>query len=261
MNLENTILLMTRLVGITMLLQGFEIFSLTRRREFFAVWSDRNLKTEFAKSLPFADLLMACFLSQNAFRGVALFQILAAFSCLCFPSPLIIVLLFCTQLIICVRFRGTFNGGSDMMLFVVLTGLFFATFFKNPDIQKWGPIYVAIHLGYSYFKAGLAKIIRREWRTGAALPAFLERSLFPDMRRLGAWLRDQKTLSFILCWLVLIFELGAVTLPFQGSWTFSYFATALAFHLAVFFAFGLNRFFWAWLCAWPTIFYCSYLLN
>ena len=39
------------------------------------------------------------------------------------------------------------------------------------------------------------------------------------------------------------------------------FGVALGFHLANVYAFGLNRFLFAWLAAYPALYYCSSLLH
>ena len=225
-----------QLLSLAMFIQALEIFWLTRKASFFEIWSDQNLSNE------------KWLISQKALKIVSLVQIVAACAGMVSPQVSFFIILFFTHLLICMRFRGIFNGGSDMMTFVVLTGVIISLF--GSDI---GMVYIAVHTIYSYFKAGLAKVIHKEWRNGTALSAFFETSLFVDIRSMKA--------NKILNWIVIIFELGIILLPFFPQLLWFYFAGAMIFHLINYYYFGLNRFFWIWLSAWPAVFYSVKLFS
>lgn len=241
------LILTSQLLAFALFLQGLEIFSLCINSSMLKIWSFENLKR---------DLRIRFLFSEKSLRIIATFQILLALNALLSPHFLFFLGLFFTCLIVSIRFRGTFNGGSDMMTFVILTGTCVGWGLK----PEWGLIYIAIHTFYSYFKAGIVKVIQKDWRTGRALPVFLQRSLYPDIQNLGVSLTHYKYVSLVLCWGAILFELGGISLLFIPKMTLIYFTMAVLFHLIVYRCFGLNRFFWIWISGWPSLFYVVTLL-
>lgn len=168
--------------------------------------------------------------------------------------------LWLSTLLVNVRFRGTFNGGSDLMTMVVLSALVVAHLGNgSPVVVNGALLYVAAQAMLSYFVAGVAKLTNAEWRRGDALPAFVSR---PDVaapaavRRLLADRRRRTGAS----WAVIAFECS-LPLAFAGvgaAWVFV--AVALVFHLGTVVAFGLNRFLLAWAAAWPAVVYAARLI-
>lgn len=261
MSLSLAISITGRLLAFAMFLQGLELFLLTRKKYFFEIWSFTNLKGDLEKGLPLSNSLIAFLFSGVMFKTIIVLQMIAAVIGLFYLDAFSFGILFFTHLMICIRFRGTFNGGSDMMTFVVLTGVLIAFNSSHVETQKLGLIYIAIHIIYSYFKAGLSKIIHADWRSGLALPVLLERSLFLDIRLITKKFHTKKHLYFIFCWCVLIFELIALGLPMFSQFTLYYFLAAALFHFVIYYSLGLNRFFWIWMSAWPAIFYSVSLLQ
>ena len=240
--MNNTLLITSRLLAFTLFLQGIEYLLLTRKEEFIKVWSFENLKN---------DLKLPFLFSDQSFKAIVVLQLLVTIAAFIAPQIYPFIILFITSLLISIRFRGSFNGGSDMMSFVILTGVIISFAGSNPEVQKFGLIYIAIHALYSYFKAGLAKIRHKDWRDGSALMGFLKSSLYPEIRAI----QMPRKLSLALGWLVILFELGVVSLPFIKEYVGLYFVAAIIFHLIIFASFGLNRFFWIWMCSWPAIFF------
>jgi hypothetical protein len=261
MNLSLAISITARLLAFTMFLQGLELFFLTRKKDFFEIWSFNNLKGELENGLPLPNSLIAFLFSEVMFKSLIVLQIIAAVVGLIYLDAFSFGILFLTHLLICIRFRGTFNGGSDMMTFVVLTGVLITLNSSHTATQKLGLIYITIHTIYSYFKAGIAKIVHADWRRGQALGPLLERSLFVEIRLISKRLSAKAHLYFILCWCVLIFELMALGLPFFSQFTLYYFLSAALFHFVIYYSLGLNRFFWIWMSAWPAVFYSISLLH
>jgi hypothetical protein len=247
MSLDSTILLTARLVASMMFLHALEMFVISRRQNFLKIWNIENLKNE----LKFTHLF-----SVSIFKVITVLQLVSSLFAIITLHPVFFLLILLTNFYFSLRFLGTFNGGSDMMSVVVLTGTLISLSSSTLQGQKLGLIYIAIHAGYSYFKAGWAKIMEIDWRNGSALPVFLKRSLDPKV----ANIKLSKTLSLILCWFVIIFELSAILLPLIPSLLWPYFIMAILFHLIIYFTLGLNRFFWIWLNSWPAIFYSISLL-
>ncbi len=72
--------------------------------------------------------------------------------------------LFVGNLLILIRWRGAFNGGSDFLTLVVLTGLFISQVvgaFGNTELGwQAGFWYIAIQAITSYFMSGAVKLLR-----------------------------------------------------------------------------------------------------
>ena len=163
-------------------------------------------------------------------------------------APVLLLL----TLLTCVRFRGTFNGGSDYMTVVLLLSLSVARVGPDTLWASCGLAYAAAQLTLSYFVAGLSKARTRAWRSGEALAQVFASTQYgaptvriapsPPLLRLGAWGVMIFECAFPAAWL------GA--LPCAALLT-----VALAFHLANAWLLGLNRFVWAWLAAYPSLLY------
>ena len=133
---------------------------------------------------------------------------------------------------------GTFNGGSDSMTTQVGLGLSLSIY--NPRL---GVLWISIQLMASYFLAGFAKLKNARWRSGAVLAEFLPSC--PENFRQP------------LAGAVISLEL---LMPFSLINLYSTLAMAVAFftfHAFISIKMGLNRFFWAWLAAWPVLFFVN----
>ena len=171
----------------------------------------------------------------------------------------LIVFLFAGNLLILIRWRGAFNGGSDFFTLVVLTGLLIAQVLGAlghvPLGWEAGFWYIAIQAVTSYFMSGAVKLLRREWRNGSAMTIFLNGAIYGPLSATHP-LRN-KWLAMLGSWGFIVWE---ILFPFSlldPRLAAVFCALAALFHFLVFWFFGLNRFFWAWLCAFPAIIWCS----
>jgi hypothetical protein len=167
--------------------------------------------------------------------------------------------LFVGNLLILIRWRGAFNGGSDFMTLVVLTGLLISQVvgaFGNVQLGwQAGFWYIAIQAITSYFMSGAVKLLRPEWRNGSAMTIFLNGAIYGPLSATHP-LRN-KWLAMMGSWGFIVWE---ILFPFSlldPRLAAVFCAVAALFHFLVFWFFGLNRFFWAWLCAFPAIIWCS----
>lgn len=167
--------------------------------------------------------------------------------------------LFVMALLLLLRWRGAFNGGSDFMTLVGLSGLLLAHLVGaiSDESVGWqaGFWYISLQTVSSYFVSGWVKLLRAEWRSGQAMTLFLDTGVYgplvqnsifrnPQVARLCAW-------SFTLwegCFPLALLDVR-LALVFCG--------VASLFHFLVFWFFGLNRFFWAWLSSFPAVVYCA----
>lgn len=209
------------------------------------------------------DLLLA----DRWFPALLALQLALALRLPWTTGPLVPMLLLLTSLLVCVRFRGTYNGGSDAMTVVVVLGLLIARL--GPDVasgetstvwQRAGLGYIAAQLVLSYFLAGLAKLRESSWRNGTALPRLLSLQAYavPASARRAL---SGASASFCASWLVLLFECAFPAALFVGPVGCALLmACGTMFHLFNALALGLNRFLWAWLAAYPALLFWSALL-
>jgi hypothetical protein len=169
------------------------------------------------------------------------------------------VLLFVMALLLLLRWRGAFNGGSDFMTLVGLTGLLLAKVLGlfTDTASAWHAAlwYVAVQSLSSYFVSGWVKLMRTEWRSGRALTVFLDNGVYGPLPANSIY--RQPRLAMLCSWGFTLWE-GLFPLALLDvRLAVMFCAIAAVFHFLVFWFFGLNRFFWAWLSTFPAILYCA----
>lgn len=150
------------------------------------------------------------------------------------------------------RFNGPYNGGSDTMSILVLLCLWLSHVVPNRFWQEVALGYLAFQLAFSYFQAGYIKIINRAWRNGQALRDVFLFSAYPVSEQVRAWAASPG-LMFGMSWMVMLFELLFPLALVNPYFLYAALVIAALFHLANACLFGLNRFFWIWLAAYPVI--------
>ena len=150
------------------------------------------------------------------------------------------------------RFDGPYNGGSDRMGMLILFCLTAATI--APPIAELALGYLAVQMVLSYAISGWVKIVNPAWRCGRALRDVFTFSAYPvaeDLRDLA----HHPHLLWTGSWAVMLFEiLFPVALLSQIGLLLALSIGAL-FHGANACLFGLNRFLWVWVSAYPVLFW------
>lgn len=208
------------------------------------------------------EILLACgFLQQSAEHLCAardeqqLFLprfILSILLLIGFQTPLMCLALVIHALFVLRRFQGPYNGGSDRMSLLILCCLCFALWMPHVKWQETMFGYLATQLVLSYFIAGYVKIVNPEWRNGRALRDVFYFSAYPVSESLRGW-ADSPRLLFIMSWAVMLFELIFPFTLLTHTTLVIGLVTAATFHFTNACLFGLNRFFWMWLAAYPSI--------
>lgn len=169
------------------------------------------------------------------------------------------VLLFISTVVILIRWRGAFNGGSDFMTIVALTGLLVAQLAApvvGPVLAwKAGLWYITIHAMTSYFISGAIKMFSADWRNGRALSFFLDGGLYGPLGERSLFRKPAVAKS--CAWAFILWECCFPLTMAGPEWALAGCGIAAVFHFLVFRFFGLNRFFWAWIVSFPAIVYCS----
>ncbi|PZQ65765.1 MAG: hypothetical protein DI570_00490 [Phenylobacterium zucineum] len=150
------------------------------------------------------------------------------------------------------RFQGPYNGGSDRMGLLALWCLTGARLAPGPNWQELAFGYLGLQLMLSYFISGWVKVVNPDWRSGRALRDVFQFSAYPVSEDLRRW-ADRPRVLRAMSWAVMGFELAfPLTLLSAPSLAVGL-VVAATFHLANACLFGLNRFFWTWLAAYPAI--------
>lgn len=192
-----------------------------------------------------------------SYRGILVVLSIQLASALALPwsaHPALPWLIFACSLATSIRFRGSYNGGSDAMLLVVMISLGLARSAPGSRVATAGLAYAAAQLVLSYFVAGIAKLADRAWRTGRALPILVG---LPHYRA-PAWaarLIARPAIAALATWSILGFECGFPLVFVRPSVCIGLVICGGGFHLGNAIVFGLDRFLWTWLAAYPALLY------
>ena len=164
----------------------------------------------------------------------------------------VILILMCVGFLQLHRFQGPYNGGSDRMSLLILVCMSLQTIAPNPYWQEIAIGYMAIQLVLSYFISGWVKVVNPEWRNGRALCDVFQFSAYPVSESLRN-LADSPRLLFVMAWSVMLFELLFPFALLSQTSLFVALVITATFHFTNACIFGLNRFFWIWVSAYPSI--------
>ena len=235
-----------RLLGLFALIQTYEFHRL--KFPLSQVWRWQDLEEELGR--PFRIVL-----SENAFLVLNLFCGLVALDAIIHPHAGSILILFVLHILTLLRWRGTYNGGSDYMGLMLL-GFAGLGLWRQGTMAKVCLYYMAFQLCLSYFKAGLVKLKSAEWQAGRALSDFISSPIYEKK----PWLENlmaRNPLGLAACWSVMLYELTFPIAVFNQSLAFVYLICGCGFHLVNTYVFGLNRFFFAWVAAYPALLYVA----
>ncbi|MEH3045593.1 HTTM domain-containing protein [Sphingomonas adhaesiva] len=168
------------------------------------------------------------------------------------PPPVLLLALVANHVLILPFFNGPYNGGADRMSLLILLCVTATTLLPEVRWREAALGYLAIQLLLSYAIAGWVKIANPAWRGGETLRDVFLFSAYPageNVRRLA----DRPRLLFAAGWAVMLFELAFPFAMLSRPALVAALVVAALFHLANACLFGLNRFFWIWLCAYPSI--------
>ncbi len=255
---QDTALLITeKLIALALVLQSLEFLKLRAHFSKNGVWRWETLQKEFQAFPNFIYDCLHFLLNDKHFQILSVLRFIASILLVFFSHPALSTFLFLTHILVCLRWRGTFNGGSDYMTSLILLALSIARLFpQSAQAKDFALFYIAIQSVLSYFIAGFVKLKNNDWRTGQALTGFLE-SFQYGVPQMIQRLSQHKKLMFFASWSILIFELSAPLALIDFQFCIQFISWAFAFHLLNHFLFGLNRFVFAWLASYPAILYCS----
>jgi hypothetical protein len=253
-----TLHLTIRLLGWLGLVQSLEFLSLRAQVSPAGIWRWQDLALDLAPNHVRLQRLLGLALEEPNFRILNWLRFTAAISSLVLPNWPALMILFITHVLTLLRWRGTFNGGSDAMNLLVLWTAGIAWVWRDrPVVVQGCLLYISLQLSWSYAKAGWLKISNPQWRNGGALHAFLRAGMYQPPTKRMLRLTGASGLVAAAAWGVMLFELTFPLSLLDGRLAVAYLTLGVGFHLANVYLFGLNRFFWAWLCAYPALVYVA----
>ena len=247
------------LCALSLLIQTLEFFRLQPALQETGIWCWNKQRQELSHS-PIWMQKLADFLYQEHHHRLHLMLRAATAVTLFFGISLVSsVFLFFSTIILLIRWRGAFNGGSDFMTLVVVTGLLITQLgiplLGAPMAYRAGLWFITIQAISSYFISGSVKLFDANWRNGRALSFFISGAIFGPLQENSIY--KKRWFALMSCWSFIVWE-STFPLALCGPlWAVTWCSIAALFHFLVFWHFGLNRFFWAWLSTFPAIIYCS----
>lgn len=248
------------LTAVALIQQTAEYLALLRPVGPAGVWAFAVQRRDFAGWPAGIVALLGWLAREHVHHRHLILRLVAAVTMLLVGSSLMLtVILIISGFLLLLRWRGAFNGGSDFMTLVLMTGLLIANLASvlGDPVLGWhaGLLYVAIQSAASYFISGWVKILEADWRSGAALAPLLDDGIYGPLVPDSHFRRRQTALA--ASWAFLLWE-AAVPLIFLDLRLAAVFcAVGIVFHILVYRYFGLNRFFWAWLATYPALLYAA----
>lgn len=245
------------LLGLSLLLQTFEYLRLSHLDQ-VGNWEIQRLEIPSLR----VRLLLDRLFQARVYKGLLWTRCFLSLVLMAGNAELgVSIALFLLAVLLLLRWRGAFNGGSDFMTLVGLTGLLLAhgltAFTESATAWQLAFWYVTLQSLGSYFVSGWIKLMRPEWRSGRALTVFLDHAVHGPLPANSVF-RSPKV-ALVCSWSFILWE-GLFPLALWSLHVAAMFCgLAAVFHFLVFWFFGLNRFFWAWLSTFPAILYCASL--
>ena len=253
------LILIARLIGIAVALQSLEFIKMKESISEKGIWRWSELRSDYL-FLPqriqrFLDWIMA----EKHFLEMMTVRFYVGLLAVIYPHfILIFIFLFISTFLITLRWRGSFNGGSDYLTLIILLCLCIG--FIHPLLAKASLLYLALQVISSYFLAGLYKIKEIKWRLGTAIYGFVSSPNYKTSAYIIKKSRDPQIAKFA-AWMVIGFELSFPLMLTHPFLTKAYLVGGVLFHLGNFLVFGLNRFFWVWCASYPALYYCAQLIH
>jgi hypothetical protein len=144
--------------------------------------------------------------------------------------------------------------GSDQMQVILWTVLGLVSAGEASLVTTTALGFLVAQVVLSYLISGIAKLVSPIWREGDAVRAIV------STREYGTrWIQQILRVlpaSRLLCWLVILFEVGGPILLFTGMFNaYVFVAAGLGFHAANWAVMGLRSFVFAFVGTYPLILY------
>lgn len=161
-----------------------------------------------------------------------------------------------TLVILALRTVYGLDGAYHMWLVIFVTVALTAAV-PGPIDARLAACLIGGQAALAYFIAGASKCVSAEWRKGTALPGILSTRSYGH-RSAYRLIRDRRAASTILCWSVILFEMGfPVAVFIGGNVLIAFLVLVGSFHLSTALIMGLNGFLFAFLATFPCVWILS----
>lgn len=152
------------------------------------------------------------------------------------------------------RFGGLFAGGSEVLVQYSFVAILLQQAAAPELWQRASVFLLGALVLFSYAAAGWNKLVSSSWRNGSALSSFFQVRLVSNFK----FLNELSPLKYkALSYGIIFFELASLSILLWPEYSIWYLILAASFHGLNFWIFGLNRFFWAWVGAYPAVIYIA----
>lgn len=245
--------------AISLLIQTIEFLRLSPATTVVGIWSWPVQRADLAHAAAPTRRMFDALFDDAALRAHLWLRLLVAASLFFGSTPVTALFLFASGILILIRWRGAFNGGSDFMTLVFTTALLIGNL-AAPVVGEalaWKAAlwYACIQALTSYFISGAIKLFSARWRNGTALTHFLDGGLYGPLPDDSPFRRA--SVAIVCSWAFILWEFAFPIALIDDQIALLWCMVAGFFHLLVFRYFGLNRFFWAWVTMFPAIIHCA----
>ena len=245
--------------AISLLIQTAEFLRLRPATAVTGVWSWPIQRADLAHASASTQRVFDALFDDALVHAHLWLRALMAASLFFGSTPLTAAFLFASGIVILIRWRGAFNGGSDFMTLVFATALLIGNlatpFFGETLAWRAALWYGCIHAVTSYFISGAIKLFSVRWRNGTALTHFLDGGIYGPLPAQSSFRRP--IVAVACSWAFIVWEFAFPIALLDPRHALLWCTVAGGFHVLVFRYFGLNRFFWAWLTMFPAIIHCA----
>lgn len=253
------LLISERILAFAILFQTIEMLQMKSAWSEVGVWRWSTLKKEYEGYPGVLKVFFDLAFSEKGFTSLLVLRLLLSGLTLFYsPQVYAVAFLFLSTWLIAIRWRGIFNGGSDSMTALIAFALSVAQFFSDqPLVLKTAFAYIAVQVSLSYFIAGWVKLKNPEWRSGVALPIFIQTPRYDSPPVWFQKLLNQPIWAKWISRAVIVFDFSFPLAWFSPTICLIYLFLAFCFHLLNFWIFGLNRFVFSWMAGYPALYYWS----
>jgi hypothetical protein len=256
LSINETITIFRFLVALSLFFQNIEYIILKPITIDNGLWNFKFFKDDFKRLPPSIFKILSICLSDHFYISILLIRLFSGLILFFCFSSVAAIFLFLTTLLLSIRFRGSFNGGSDYMSLILCMSLILICIFLNhPIIVKGTLWYITLQVTFSYFYAGLVKLKNPNWYNGKAIQTFLS-SIHYNPPKIIVTLLSKNQIAKPISILILIFECTFPIIFISKKLAIIYIVSAFLFHLSNYLLFGLNRFLWIWSSSYICLYYC-----
>jgi hypothetical protein len=239
--------------------QTVEFLGLAKYPRADSVWRWSRQADDSLTVPPGVGRVLQKIFSEGPYQGLLWVRLGAALSLFYDITFIASAILMLSSVLLLIRWRGAFNGGSDAMTLICVIALCVATtaspFIGKDRAAQAALLYVAAQAVMSYFTSGAIKILNADWRSGRALTHFLDQALYGPLPSRSPFRIPIVAQS--ASWAFILWEITFPLSLLNRETIVISCGLALLFHLLVFRFFGLNRFVFAWVTTFPALLHCS----